>query len=198
MVCGRGARRDAQLERIGKRLESTGRVTRFAGRYEYRVLPYRWEQAFAIPGGFVFVTQGMLDALEHDSDRLAFVLGHEIGHVELDHTANHVRYRSWLKKWHLPGGRLSQGLREIAALSFRPGQELEADAYAVALMREADFRSEGAVEFFEAAGGRRGKREIDSGTHRRADIVLAEAMTDYFRTHPGTRERVEQIRRLTY
>ncbi len=192
-ICGRGARRDARLEEIGKRLEKSAGVKRYAGRYEYRVLPGRRVAGFAVPGGYIFVTQGLLDALEFDRARVAFVLAHEIGHTELGHTADRVRYKAWLRKWHIPGSNLGQALRELAALSFSPGQELEADAFALDLMRRRDYRLEGAVEFFEKS---RPRRPEAGGTHRRTAEVLAEGFVDYFRTHPGERERVEKLRGL--
>ena len=45
--------------------------------------------AFAAPGGFIFISTGMLKFLENE-DELAFVLAHEIGHIELDHGLNAV------------------------------------------------------------------------------------------------------------
>ena len=45
--------------------------------------------AFAAPGGFIFISTGMLNFLESE-DELAFVLAHEIGHIELDHGLNAV------------------------------------------------------------------------------------------------------------
>ena len=45
--------------------------------------------AFAAPGGFIFISTGMLNFLENE-DELAFVLAHEIGHIELDHGLNAV------------------------------------------------------------------------------------------------------------
>ncbi|MFH2204551.1 MAG: M48 family metallopeptidase [Elusimicrobiota bacterium] len=190
-ICAHGAVRDARLEEIAARLERSGMVKRFAGRYEYRVIPGRGVYAFAAPGGFVYVSQGLLDAMEHDPDRIAFVLGHEIAHAELGHTADRVRYKAWLTKWRLPGANIGQALRELAALSFAPGQELEADAFAFEMMRRCDYRLEASVEFFARLA--RGSSE-EAGTHRRPDEFLAEALVDYFRTHPGERERVERLR----
>ena len=45
--------------------------------------------AFAAPGGFVFVTTGLLNFVE-DEDELAFVLAHEIAHIEMDHGLNAI------------------------------------------------------------------------------------------------------------
>ena len=52
--------------------------------------------AFAAPGGFVFITTGMLDFVENE-DELAFVLAHEIAHIEMDHGLNAIRQNEGAK-----------------------------------------------------------------------------------------------------
>ena len=52
--------------------------------YSFVMLDSEEVNAFAVPGGFVFVTTGMLKFLK-DEDELAAILGHEMGHIELRH-----------------------------------------------------------------------------------------------------------------
>jgi len=52
--------------------------------------------AFAAPGGFVFITTGMLDFVENE-DELAFVLAHEIAHIEMDHGLNAIKQNEGAK-----------------------------------------------------------------------------------------------------
>ena len=52
--------------------------------------------AFAAPGGFVFVTTGLLNFVENE-DELAFVLAHEIAHIEMDHGLNAIRQNEGAK-----------------------------------------------------------------------------------------------------
>jgi len=52
--------------------------------------------AFATPGGFVFVTTGMLDFVKNE-DELAFVLAHEIAHIEMDHGLNAIKQNEGAK-----------------------------------------------------------------------------------------------------
>lgn len=52
--------------------------------------------AFAAPGGFVFVTTGMLAFVENE-DELAFVLAHEIAHIEMDHGLNAIKQNEGAK-----------------------------------------------------------------------------------------------------
>ena len=52
--------------------------------------------AFAAPGGFIFVTTGMLQFLKNE-DELAFVLAHEVAHIELDHGLNAIKQNEGAK-----------------------------------------------------------------------------------------------------
>lgn len=54
--------------------------------YTFRILDSEVINAFALPGGFVYVTRGLLAYLENDA-QLAMVLGHEIGHITARHSA---------------------------------------------------------------------------------------------------------------
>ena len=64
--------------------------------YSFMVLDSEEVNAFAVPGGFVFVTTGMLKFLK-DEDELAAILGHEMGHIELRHGMRAVGTEKILK-----------------------------------------------------------------------------------------------------
>lgn len=64
--------------------------------YSFIMLDTDEVNAFAVPGGFVFVTTGMLDFL-NDEDELAAILGHEMGHIELRHGMRAVGTEKVLK-----------------------------------------------------------------------------------------------------
>lgn len=55
--------------------------------YKFKVLESKEVNAFALPGGWVYVFTGMVDAIGNDHDMLAAVMGHEIGHVAARHHA---------------------------------------------------------------------------------------------------------------
>ena len=109
--------------------------------------------AFAVPGGFVFVTTGMLDFLR-DEDELAAILGHEMGHMELRHgiksvgTEKLLRLLSLLKDASLPGedgGAPAAGLPVDlnAMIDELFGKMLESirNGYGVEIESQADWRS---------------------------------------------------------
>ena len=56
--------------------------------YHFTVLNSAVENAFAVPGGYVYITRQLM-ALMDDESELAFALGHEVGHV----AANHAQAR---------------------------------------------------------------------------------------------------------
>ncbi|HXT00157.1 MAG TPA: M48 family metallopeptidase [Elusimicrobiota bacterium] len=161
-------------------------VKRFAGRYEFRVVQEYSPNAFAIPGGFVFATSSLLDKLGGDFDALMFVAGHEIGHIELGHTADAYRLQSSSSRG--PVGVVVGGVLSIprlfASLHFSQTQELEADAYAAAVMRSRGRDPRAGLRVFDALGIPK-----DANTKRGPDEIAVEGLSDYFRTHPGGWER---------
>lgn len=185
--------RQARLTALGRRLERTGIAKRYAGRYEYAVVPDAAPNAFTTPGGFVFVTAGLLDKVGEDSSAISFALAHELSHSELGHTADLVRYKAWLDRYDVPGGDLVQALRVLPAQAYSRTQELEADTLALAMMRKADLRLQAAVDVLEAVD--RSPDEA-AGTHRDPGAVLIEGLTDYFHSHPGKQERLDNIRAI--
>lgn len=165
-------------------------VTRFRGRYEFRVVDHGGLNAFAVPGGFVYVTRPLLDRLGSDGDALLFVLGHEIGHVELGHCADAYRLRAGRDPvTDVLGGVLSVG-RLFAEMHFSSTQELEADRFAVRLLRSLRRDPRAGLRVFDALG-----LSADRETKRDPGEVAAEGMTDYFRTHPGSWERRAALER---
>lgn len=150
--------------------------------------------AFALPGGQVFVTAGLLKRLQTEG-QVAGVLGHEIGHVVARHGAEH-----------LAKARLTQGLtgaavlatydpnnpssRNNAAVAALIGQmvnmrfgredELESDKLGVRFMSEAGYDPRAMIDVMrvleEAAGGGR--------------------QPEFFSTHPNPGRRVERIQQV--
>jgi predicted Zn-dependent protease len=66
------------LDGVGQKLASASRRSDIA--YHFTVLDTEMENAFALPGGYVYVTRGLLAMMNNEAE-LAGVLGHEIGHV---------------------------------------------------------------------------------------------------------------------
>lgn len=78
----------ARINRIGYELAQHSEYQKFP--FIFGIVEMPVPNAFALPGGQIFITTGMLD-LGLDDDMLANVLGHEIGHVVLEHFARMQR-----------------------------------------------------------------------------------------------------------
>ncbi len=85
---------NAYVDRIGQRLVKHSERSHLA--YEFHVVDMKEPNAFALPGGFIYVSRGLL-AIMNSEDELAAVLGHEIGHVAARHSAQQIaRQRRWI------------------------------------------------------------------------------------------------------
>ncbi len=86
-----GLVRDAALEgyvrAIGEKLAAASALP--GGPWKFQVVDASDPNAFALPGGHVYVTRGLL-ALVNSEDELAGVIGHEIGHVTAQHSAKRI------------------------------------------------------------------------------------------------------------
>ena len=83
------ADRQADVERVGRRVLAEWPVPLKGYRYRFQVADAEDINAFAVPTGYIFVTSGLLEALETEEE-LAAILAHEIAHVESRHS-----YRMW-------------------------------------------------------------------------------------------------------
>ena len=86
--------RQPRVQRAGARL--TPFVRRKGIRYRFHVIESQQINAFALPGGHVFIFTGLLDILPSD-DELASVLGHEISHIDLRHSIERCQYEMKFK-----------------------------------------------------------------------------------------------------
>jgi len=81
------AKLDAYVARVGKRLAMVSERKDLP--WAFHVVDDPGVNAFALPGGFIYVTRGLLAHLENEA-QLATVLGHEIGHVTAQHSVNQM------------------------------------------------------------------------------------------------------------
>ena len=170
-----------------------------------KTIPYRFYiigsqaiNAFAISGGAVYVTTGMLDFLESEAE-LAAILGHEISHVDLKHCVEQLQYQVAARKI---GG---DGLAAIASLGsllvglgFSEQQELEADARGVLLAAAAGYDPMAARATFQRLSQREPKTRAGQPTLMVGELAVAleKALQQYFATHPPTETRIREFETL--
>jgi predicted Zn-dependent protease len=195
--------RDPEQQRIQAYVTRVGTSVAI---HAHRRLPYRFHyvpdanliNAFALPGGHVFIGGGMI-SLMHNEDELAAVLGHELEHVDLRHCAERVEFEARMRKLDL--GVASEALSLPISL-FKAGYskelELEADREGTQLAVSAGYSAEGAISMFEAMEQtyRAAKQRPPGSPQEEAERVALETLQGYFESHPAAEERVAQIEQL--
>lgn len=181
------------------------RVGRQVAARAQRQIPYRFHyipdrsfvNAFALPGGHVFIGAGLLSMMDSE-DQLAAVLGHEVAHIDRYHCAERVQIEARTRR--IPMGVVFQ-LAQIPIQIFQAGysktQELEADSVGLDLAVRASYSPQGAIRLFEKFQQREGGRAATaSSPQEEAARVAAGAIGGYFRSHPYADERIVEMRRL--
>lgn len=138
--------RGAYVESVGRRVAAYSGVANPAATYRFTVLNSAVENAFAVPGGYVYITRQLM-AFMNDEAELGFTLGHEVGHI----AANHAQARRSAQSRNsvlgvlgsvlggvlggsVFGDLISQGAQQAAAmrtLGFSREQEYQADSLAL-------------------------------------------------------------------
>ena len=175
--------------------------TRVAAR-AHRKLPYRFHylpdldfvNAFALPGGHVFIGSGLV-ALMDTEDELAAVLGHEVEHIDHYHCAERAQMESRLRK--IPLGELLELPAAVFEAGYSKDQELEADREGTRLAVSSGYSPLGAVRMFETFDRlyQEYVRRVKS-PQEELGVVAVQVIEGYFRSHPLPSERIDQIRRL--
>lgn len=171
----------------------------------HRRLPYRFHyipslfmiNAFALPGGHVYVGAGLL-ALMSTEDELAAVLGHEIEHIDHYHCAERAQTEQALRR--IPLG----GLAAIPVLVFQAGyskdQELEADREGTRLAVDAGYSPNGAIRMFETFDQMyqryRQQQSRAASPPEELSQVAEQTLEGYFRSHPLPAERIAQVKKM--
>ncbi len=161
--------------------------------FRFTVLDSPIVNAFALPGGYVYVTRGLL-ALAENEAQLASVLAHEIGHITARHTAERygqavLAQAATLGAGILLGGTEAKLLGTGATLVLRGWsrkQEFEADTLGVRYLTRAGFDSDAMAGFlFRLRAQSRLEAEL-RGEPGRADAF------SLLQTHPRTTDRINQ------
>jgi predicted Zn-dependent protease len=142
--------------------------------------------AFALPGGFMFVNTGLLLRADNEAE-LAAVLAHEIGHVAARHGTRQATRGQLFNYGSIPlifmGGWAGYAIRQAASLvgpmgflKFSRGMEAEADLLGLQYMYKAGYDPNEFVNFFERVAS--------------LEIAKPGAASRLFATHPMTRDRI--------
>jgi len=158
----------AYVDGIGKKLLRFLPRREFA--YRFSIVDEMEPNAFALPGGHIYVSRGLL-ALVNDEDELACVLGHEIVHVAMRHAAQQQAVARQQNPLSLPIA------RQATIASYGRDMEREADAIGQRICAAAGYDPMAMSTFL---------RSLD----QRDRLLIGHPRTATFLdTHPGSRER---------
>ena len=166
--------------------------------YTFHLLPNRsMVNAFSLPGGHVFVGEGLLDLMQSE-DELAFILGHELEHIDHYHCVERVQVEARLRKLKLGiVGELVQIPLQVWEAGYSKDEELEADREGARLVVLGGYSPYGGLNLFERLSHLHSEAVIQARSPEQELSQLAiQSLEGYFRSHPPTSERIAQLQRL--
>ena len=164
--------------------------------FEFRVLDSEVVNAFALPGGYNYVTRGMLAHMENEA-QLAMVLGHEIGHVAARHASQRAARQQAGQILLIGGAVLGQELlglpgqdllqlgsaaAQLVFLSYSRSNEREADRLGVEYAAMAGYKSDEGAGFFV--------------TMKRLTERAGAGLPNILSSHPDPGNRERDIKRM--
>jgi predicted Zn-dependent protease len=180
----------AYVDGIGQALAKKSQRPDLA--YTFRVLDSPVVNAFALPGGYVYVTRGILANLNSE-DQLAGVVGHEIGHVVARHGAEQMSREQLAGLGLGLGAVFSETVRQYAEvasmglqlmfLKFSRSQESEADMLGVEYSTKLGYDANQMASFF--------------GTLKRMGDKSGQSLPSFLSTHPDPGDREARVHELT-
>jgi predicted Zn-dependent protease len=166
--------------------------------YSFHLVPDRaMINAFSLPGGPVYIGEGLLDLMTSE-DELAAVLGHEIEHIDHYHCAERVQIEARLRNLKLGiVGAILQIPLQVWEAGYNKDEEFEADREGMRLAVLDGYSPYGAVTLFERFGKLHDEYVIHAQSPEEELSQLAiQSLQGYFRSHPLPSERLAQANSL--
>lgn len=185
----------AYVERVGRRIAVQSGLANSEKEFTVTLLNSPVNNAFAIPGGYVYVTRQLL-ALMNDEAELASVLGHEVGHVAARHSAKR-NSTSTLGTILAAGvgiltgqselGKLAGYGAQLYTLKFSRTQEYQADDLGIRYLKTAGYDAMAAADMLASLNA---INQIEARAAGRPD----QSVPTWASTHPNTAARVTRAR----
>ena len=177
----------ALVRQVGEKLVAESFAVKSPYKFSFHVLAdARTVNAFALPGGPIFITEGLLRLLKSEAE-LAGVLGHEIGHVIARHSSERLAKQQLTQgllgalvvgSGDYSTAQIGQIVGSMINMSYGRDDELESDALGIRIMAEARYDPRAMIRVMEvlakASGGSK--------------------QPEFFSTHPAPENRTARIR----
>jgi beta-barrel assembly-enhancing protease len=161
---------------IGSKLADAAKDARREFRFTVAVSDLA--NAFALPGGFVFITVSLLELGWRDRNEIAFFLGHEMGHILRGHAKDHLTTNAFLNGIVSRMPAAGPMLRQVLSKGYSRSLELEADREAVRLAAAAGFDARASVQALKRLA------QVSPGVS---------GFAEYLSSHPPISERIREL-----
>jgi predicted Zn-dependent protease len=177
---------DQVLNEIGNRLAAC--VANKSRKFSFETVKGPEPNAFALPGGFIFVTKSLVELCRYNKDEIACILGHEMAHIIRGHAMNRIVSNSAIavaSRAAVIRGVLSGWLRKVGVQflesAYSKDLESEADRLGVRLVTAAGYEPGACVQLFSRLAKLKSPpNQFDLGS--------------YFSSHPPFDVRIENIK----
>jgi predicted Zn-dependent protease len=186
--------RAAYVESVGRRVGNQSGVANSGQSLHFITLNSAVENAFSVPGGYVYVTRQLMGLMDDESE-LAFALGHEVGHIAANHAHIREQYaqRNPLGVFgQIIGAIFGSGVSDVLTarskldlLSFSRDQEYQADTLGLRYMIQAGYDPAGAAEVLAALSRQSAlEARVQGQTNRQTP--------EWASTHPLSENRMQR------
>jgi beta-barrel assembly-enhancing protease len=176
-----------RVKQIGQRIVQRSSASKTPYKYDFYLLAdRRTVNAFALPGGQIFITEALLGLLNSE-DEVAAVLGHEVGHVLARHSAERLAKQQLTQQiigavvigsGSYDAGQLASLAGSMINMKYGREDELESDSLGLRLMREAGYDPRAMINVMQVL-------EKASGGARQPEFAS---------THPSPGNRIQRIK----
>ena len=192
--------RAAYVEGVGRRVAAYSGVANPGQAFRFTTLNSAVENAFAVPGGYIYITRQLMTLMDDESE-LAFVLGHETGHIAANHA--HARRSAATRNSILGvlgaiignavggdgfGSLLARGA-QLRTLSFSRDQEYQADTLGTRYVVAAGYDPLGGANILASLGRADALQLRIQGKGNRS-------APEWASTHPNSQNRVQREQQL--
>lgn len=178
---------NAYIDKVGNNILARTEAGKSPFQFEFYLLAdTKTINAFALPGGQVFITAGLYKLLKSE-DQLAGILGHEIGHVINRHGSEHMAKQELTQQLvqatQVASGGYDQGMiaqyvGQMVNLKYGRDDEIESDKYGVKYLIESGYNPEAMIEVMEILNEAAGKNR----------------QPEFLSSHPNPENRIQKIR----